>query len=197
MVGLDPARQSQQPGLGYEAIDEAVRDWRGAGVYGSVVLRAICHWGIVQGGACSVDWYAALVEYRHMGRKTVLTYGTYDLLHKGHILLLERARELGDRLIVGLSTDEFNRVKKKECVYPYEDRFVIVSAIKYVDLVIPEERWEQKIEDIKRYGVDVLVMGDDWEGEFDSLREYCEVVYLPRSPGISTTQIKTDLGSER
>lgn len=129
-----------------------------------------------------------------MRRKTVLTYGTYDLLHKGHILLLERARELGDRLIVGLSTDEFNRVKNKECVYPYEDRFVIVSAIRYVDLVIPEERWEQKVEDIERYEVDVLVMGDDWEGKFDSLREHCEVVYLPRTPGISTTQIKTGLG---
>ena len=131
-----------------------------------------------------------------MPGKTVLTYGTYDLLHKGHILLLERARQLGDRLIEGLSTDGFNRVKNKECAYPYEDRFAIVSAIKYVDLVIPEECWEQKIEDIKRYEVDVLVMGDDWEGEFDSLREYCEVVYLPRTPGISTTQIKTGLGGK-
>ncbi len=131
-----------------------------------------------------------------MRQKTVLTYGTYDLLHKGHILLLERARQLGDRLVVGLSTDEFNRVKDKECVYPYEDRLLIVSAIKYVDLVIPEECWEQKVDDIKRYEVDVLVMGDDWEGKFDSLREHCEVVYLSRTPGISTTQIKTGLGGK-
>jgi glycerol-3-phosphate cytidylyltransferase len=131
-----------------------------------------------------------------MRPRTVLTYGTYDLLHKGHILLLERARQLGDRLIVGLSTDEFNRVKSKECVYPYEDRFMIVSAIKYVDLVIPEECWEQKVGDIERYEVDVLVMGDDWEGKFDSLLEHCEVVYLPRTPGVSTTQIKTGLGGK-
>jgi glycerol-3-phosphate cytidylyltransferase len=131
-----------------------------------------------------------------MLQKTVLTYGTYDLLHKGHILLLERAKQLGDYLIVGLSTDEFNRVKNKECVYPYEDRLLIVSAIKYVDKVIPEERWEQKVDDIKRYKVDVLVMGNDWDGQFDSLREYCEVVYLPRTPGISTTAIKTGLGGK-
>jgi glycerol-3-phosphate cytidylyltransferase len=131
-----------------------------------------------------------------MRQKTVLTYGTYDLLHKGHILLLERARQLGDRLIVGLSTDEFNRVKNKECVYPYADRFLIVSAIKYVDEVIPEENWEQKVDDIKRYNVDVLVMGNDWEGQFDWLREHCEVVYLPRTPGISTTEIKTGLGGK-
>jgi glycerol-3-phosphate cytidylyltransferase len=131
-----------------------------------------------------------------MRQKTVLTYGTYDLLHKGHILLLERAKELGDYLIVGLSTDEFNRVKNKECIYPYADRLLIVSAIKYVDKVIPEENWEQKIDDIKRNKVDVLVMGNDWEGQFDSLREYCEVVYLPRTPGISTTAIKTGLGGK-
>jgi glycerol-3-phosphate cytidylyltransferase len=108
--------------------------------------------------------------------------------------LLERAKQLGDYLIVGLSTDDFNRTKNKNCVYPYEERFLIVSAIRYVDKVIPEERWEQKVEDIKRYEVDVLVMGNDWEGRFDSLREYCEVVYLPRTPGISTTEIKTGLG---
>ncbi len=129
-----------------------------------------------------------------MPHKTVLTYGTYDLLHKGHILLLERAKQLGDYLIVGLSTDAFNRIKNKECVYAYEDRLLIVSAIKYVDKVIPEDAWEQKVDDIKRYKVDVLVMGDDWRGRFDELREYCEVVYLPRTPGISTTEIKTELG---
>lgn len=130
-----------------------------------------------------------------MRQKTILTYGTYDLLHKGHILLLERAKQLGDHLIVGLSTDSFNREKDKECVYPYADRFLIVSAIKYVDQVIPEETWDQKADDIKRYGVDVLVMGDDWKGKFDSLRDHCEVVYLPRTPGISTTGIKMGLGS--
>jgi glycerol-3-phosphate cytidylyltransferase len=130
-----------------------------------------------------------------MPRKTVLTYGTYDLLHKGHILLLERAKQLGDFLIVGLSTDEFNRIKDKECVYPYADRLLIVSAIKFVDQVIPEENWEQKVDDIKRYNVDVLVMGDDWKGKFDHLSEHCEVVYLPRTPGISTTSIKTGLGA--
>jgi len=129
--------------------------------------------------------------------RTVITYGTYDLLHKGHILLLERARQLGDFLIVGLSTDEFNRIKNKHCVYPYEDRFTIVSAVKYVDKVIPEECWEQKVEDIKRFGVDTLVMGDDWEGHFDFLREYCEVVYLPRTPGISTTSTKSNIGARR
>ena len=131
-----------------------------------------------------------------MRSKTVITYGTYDLLHKGHIRLLERAKQLGDYLIVGLSTDEFNRVKDKECVYPYEDRFAIVSAIKYVDEVIPEECWEQKVDDIKKHGVDVFVMGDDWEGQFDSLGEHCEVVYLPRTPGISSTSIKTGLGGK-
>ena len=110
--------------------------------------------------------------------------------------MLERAKQLGDFLIVGLSTDEFNRIKNKHCVYPYEDRFTIVSAVKYVDKVIPEECWEQKIEDIKRYEVDVFVMGDDWEGRFDFLREYCEVVYLPRTPGISTTSTKSSIGGE-
>ena len=128
--------------------------------------------------------------------KTVITYGTYDLLHKGHIRLLERAKQLGDYLIVGLSTDEFNAVKEKVCVYPYADRFEIVSAIKYVDEVIPETRWEQKVDDIQRHHVDILVMGDDWKGRFDHLREYCEVVYLPRTPGISTTAIKTGLGGK-
>lgn len=110
--------------------------------------------------------------------------------------MLERAKQLGDYLIVGLSTDEFNRVKSKECVYPYPDRLLIVSAIKYVDEVIPEEKWEQKVDDIKRHNVDVLVMGDDWEGKFDWLREHCEVVYLPRTPGISTTAIRTGLGGK-
>jgi glycerol-3-phosphate cytidylyltransferase len=121
--------------------------------------------------------------------KTVLTYGTYDLLHKGHVLLLERARQLGDQLIVGLSTDAFNVVKGKSCCYSYEDRFLILSAIKYVDKIIPEDTWEQKVDDIKRFNVDVFVMGDDWKGKFDHLREYCEVVYLPRTEDVSTTLV--------
>lgn len=126
--------------------------------------------------------------------KTVLTYGTFDLLHVGHINLLRRAKALGDKLIVGLSTDEFNAGKHKEAYHSYEDRKIILEAIKYVDLVIPETRWEQKIDDVKKYNVDVFVMGNDWEGKFDFLKDYCEVIYLPRTAGISTTKIKNDLG---
>lgn len=125
--------------------------------------------------------------------KKVITYGTFDLLHTGHINLLRRAKELGDYLIVAISTDEFNELKGKTAYYSFEQRKAILEAIRYVDLVIPEHTWEQKIEDVKKYGVDVFVMGDDWEGKFDFLREYCEVVYLPRTVGISTTKIKSDL----
>jgi len=127
--------------------------------------------------------------------KRVITYGTYDLLHYGHINLLKRARELGDYLIVVLSTDEFNwNSKQKKCYFSYEKRKQLLEAIRYVDLVIPEESWEQKIEDVKLYKADVFVMGDDWAGKFDFLKDYCEVVYLPRTPEISTTQIKQELG---
>jgi len=123
--------------------------------------------------------------------KTVITYGTFDMLHRGHINMLRRARELGDFLIVALSTDEFNlKEKDKEAAYPYEDRKLILEAIRYVDLVIPEESWGQKVEDIRKHDVDVFVIGEDWQGKFDFLKEYCEVVYLPRTAGISTTQIK-------
>lgn len=122
--------------------------------------------------------------------KKVLTYGTFDLFHYGHLRLLERAKALGDYLIVAVSTDEFNAVKGKKCTYPYEHRAKIVAAIKYVDEVIPETRWEQKIEDVKKHGIDVFVMGDDWEGKFDFLKEYCEVVYLERTKNISTSEIK-------
>lgn len=125
--------------------------------------------------------------------KTVLTYGTYDLLHVGHINLLKRAKELGDYLIVGLSTDEFNKLKHKQAYHPYEDRKVILESIKFVDKVIPEENWEQKVRDIQKYKVDIFVMGDDWEGEFDFLKSYCQVIYLPRTEGISTTKIKNEL----
>ena len=125
----------------------------------------------------------------------VITYGTFDLLHYGHINLLRRAKEMGDYLIVALSTDEFNwNQKKKKCYFSYEERKQLLEAIRYVDLVIPEESWEQKKEDIKEFKVDTFVMGNDWEGKFDFLKELCEVVYLPRTPDISTTQIKDDLG---
>lgn len=125
--------------------------------------------------------------------KKVLTYGTYDLLHKGHVNLLRRAKELGDYLIVGLSTDEFNDIKKKRAYYTYEHRKAILEAIRYVDEVIPENNWDQKIADVQQLGVDLFVMGDDWQGQFDFLKPYCDVVYLPRTIGISTTKIKEDL----
>jgi glycerol-3-phosphate cytidylyltransferase len=125
--------------------------------------------------------------------KKVITYGTFDLIHHGHINILRRARALGDYLIVALSTDEFNAVKGKEAYYRYDERKLILEAIKYVDEVIPETRWEQKIDDVVKRGVSVFVIGDDWTGKFDFLKPYCEVVYLPRTEGISTSQIKDDL----
>lgn len=127
--------------------------------------------------------------------KKVITYGTYDLLHYGHINLLRRARALGDYLIVALSTDEFNqKQKQKKCYFSYEQRKQLLEAIRYVDLVIPEENWEQKVSDVREFRVDTFVMGSDWEGKFDFLKPYCDVVYLPGTPEISTTQIKEDLG---
>ena len=127
--------------------------------------------------------------------KKVITYGTFDLLHAGHINLLRRAKELGDYLIVVVSTDEFNwEQKQKKCYFSYEERKKLVEAVRYVDLVIPENNWEQKISDVKEYHVDTFVMGVDWKGKFDFLKDYCEVVYLPRTEGISTTKIKEDLG---
>ena len=126
--------------------------------------------------------------------KRVITYGTFDLLHYGHINLLRRAKQQGDYLIVALSTDEFNwNEKRKKCYFSYEQRKALLEAIRYVDLVIPEENWEQKITDVKEFRVDTFVMGDDWEGRFDFLKDYCKVVYLPRTPEISTTQIKQEL----
>ena len=127
--------------------------------------------------------------------RKVITYGTFDLLHAGHINLLRRAKELGDYLIVVVSTDEFNwNEKRKKCYFSYEERKKLVEAVRYVDLVIPEENWDQKISDVKEYHVDTFVMGDDCKGKFDFLKDYCEVVYLPRTEGISTTKIKQDLG---
>lgn len=126
--------------------------------------------------------------------RKVITYGTFDLLHYGHINLLQRAKALGDYLIVALSTDEFNwNSKQKKCYFSYEERKRMLEAIRFVDLVIPEENWEQKKSDVKEFKVDTFVMGDDWKGKFDFLSEDCEVVYLPRTPEISTTQIKKDL----
>lgn len=129
--------------------------------------------------------------------KKVITYGTYDLLHYGHINLLRRAKALGDYLIVALSTDEFNSEKKgKKCYFSYEQRKQLLEAVRYVDLVIPENDWDQKISDVKEFKVDVFAMGSDWEGKFDFLKDYCEVVYFPRTPEISTTQIKQQLGNK-
>ncbi|WP_448905355.1 glycerol-3-phosphate cytidylyltransferase [Gemella sp.] len=127
--------------------------------------------------------------------KKVITYGTFDLLHYGHINLLRRAKSLGDYLIVGLSTDEFNnKEKKKECYFDYENRKLLLDAVRYVDLVIPENNWEQKEFDIQKYNVDVFVIGDDWKGKFDYLKDSgVEVVYLPRTKEISTSKIKDDL----
>ncbi|RKI43240.1 glycerol-3-phosphate cytidylyltransferase [bacterium D16-51] len=126
--------------------------------------------------------------------KKVITYGTFDLLHYGHINLLQRAKALGDYLIVALSTDEFNSVEKQKITYfSFEERKRLLEAVRYVDLVIPERNWEQKVCDVKEFKVDTFVMGDDWQGKFDFLSEYCEVVYLERTPEISTTKIKRDL----
>ncbi|PMO06763.1 glycerol-3-phosphate cytidylyltransferase [Vibrio sp. 10N.222.55.F9] len=126
--------------------------------------------------------------------KRIMTYGTFDLLHPGHINLLRRAREMGDELYVGLSTDKFNRLKHKTSFYSFEDRRLILESIKYVDLVIEENNWEQKIHDIKKHRIDVFVIGDDWVGEFDYLSEFCEVIYLKRTKDISSTIIKERLG---
>lgn len=122
--------------------------------------------------------------------KRVITYGTYDILHYGHINLLKRAKALGDYLIVVLSSDEFNAVKGKKSYYNYEQRKMLLEACRYVDLVVPEYNWEQKIGDVKKYQADIFVMGDDWQGKFDFLKDYCKVVYLPRTPNVSTTETK-------
>ena len=125
--------------------------------------------------------------------KVVITYGTFDLLHYGHLEILKRCRALGDKLIVGLSSDEFNEVKGKTCIIPYDKRKEFLESLEYVDMVIPENNWDQKIEDIKKNSADVFVMGNDWENKFDNLKEYCEVIYLERTKGISTTKLKSIL----
>lgn len=122
--------------------------------------------------------------------KTVLTYGTFDLFHIGHVNMLKNISALGDKLIVGVSTDEFNEVKGKKALFPYEQRSEIVASNRYVDLVIPEENWDQKISDIKEHQVSIFAIGEDWKGKFDYLTKYCEVIYLPRTNDISSTMIR-------
>lgn len=129
-------------------------------------------------------------------KRKVITYGTFDLLHMGHINILRRAKERGDYLVVAVSSDEFNKLKHKEAYYSYEDRKAILEAIKYVDEVIPEHNWGQKVKDVQKHDIDVFVMGDDWKGEFDFLKEYCEVVYLARTSGVSTTKTKQELSKK-
>jgi len=139
--------------------------------------------------------YQNSTEGEYRGIKRVLTYGTFDLLHFGHIRLLQRAAALGDYLVVALSTDEFNAGKGKKSFYDYATRKEMLEAIRYVDLVIPEENWEQKIDDVRDYHIDTVVMGGDWAGSdrFEYLKDYCELVFLDRTPGISTTRVKQNL----
>jgi len=128
-----------------------------------------------------------------MNKRTIITYGTFDLFHIGHLKLLQRLKSLGDELIVAVSTDEFNTIKGKKTIIPYTQRAEIVENIKCVDMVIPENDWEQKIKDVQKYNIDVFAIGNDWEGKFDFLKEYCDVVYLDRTDGISSTQLKNTL----
>lgn len=127
--------------------------------------------------------------------KTVITYGTFDLFHIGHLKLLQRLKEMGDRLVVAVSTDEFNALKGKKTIIPYDQRAEIVANVKCVDMVIPETSWEQKINDVKEHNIDIFAIGNDWAGKFDFLKDYCEVVYLDRTDGISSTQLKQTLKS--
>ena len=125
--------------------------------------------------------------------RRVITYGTFDVLHYGHVNLLKRAKALGDYLIVALSSDEFNKLKNKKAYYTYEQRKMILEALRYVDLVIPENTWEQKRDDVLKYQADVFVMGDDWKGKFDFLADLCEVVYLPRTPDVCSTETRAHI----
>ena len=131
--------------------------------------------------------------------RVVLSYGTFDLFHVGHVRLLERLKALGDRLVVGCSSDEFNSLKGKKCIFSYRDRAEILSSCKYVDEVFPEESWDQKIDDVKKYSASIFAMGDDWSGKFDFLENdgYCRVVYLPRTQGISTTDVRSTVNHLR
>ncbi len=128
-----------------------------------------------------------------VSKRTVITYGTFDLFHPGHVFLLKRAKELGTKLIVGLSTDGFNKKKGKKSVLSFEDRRVVLESCRYVDEVFAEDDWDQKIHDAKRWNADLFVMGDDWYGKFDFMKDVCPVIYLPRTPKVSTTEIKISL----
>ena len=125
--------------------------------------------------------------------KTVLTYGTFDLLHYGHLEILKRASLLGNKLIVGVSTDKFNEIKGKTCVLPYQKRKELIESLDYVDEVIPENNWDQKVTDIQDNDIDIFVMGDDWKGKFNELKVFCEVIYFPRTNGISSTKLRSIL----
>jgi len=126
---------------------------------------------------------------------TVITYGTFDIYHVGHVRLLRRLRAMGDRLFVGCSTDSFNKTKGKSSAMSYEDRVELLRSCIYVDKVFAEWDWDQKPKDIQRYDADIFAMGDDWAGKFDYLKEYCEVVYLPRTPGVSSTELKLQMSA--
>ncbi len=130
-----------------------------------------------------------------MSKKVIITYGTFDLFHIGHLELLKRLSKLGDELIVAVSTDKFNEKKGKKTIIPYKQRAKIIKAIKYVDKVIPEKSWDQKVKDVKKHNIDVFAIGNDWEGKFDFLKEHCEVVYLQRTHGVSSTKLKKSLSS--
>jgi len=128
-------------------------------------------------------------------KKRIITYGTFDMFHIGHLKLLQRIKAMGDELIVAVSTDEFNTLKGKKTLIPYDQRMEIVNNIKCVDKVIPENSWEQKVSDIQKYEIDTFVIGDDWSGKFDTLKAHCEVIYLPRTENISTTKLKKSLSA--
>ncbi len=130
-----------------------------------------------------------------MRKKVIITYGTFDLFHIGHLELLKRLSKLGDKLIVAVSTDKFNEKKGKKTIIPYKQRAKIIKSIKYVDKVIPEKSWDQKVKDVKKHNIDVFAIGNDWEGKFDFLKEHCEVIYLERTHGISSTKLKKTLSS--
>lgn len=129
--------------------------------------------------------------------KTIITYGTFDLLHIGHLNLLKKLKSMGDQLIVGVSTDEFNLQKGKQSIYKFQDRADIVAALEYVDYVIPESNWEQKENDIRKYHVDIFAIGSDWQGKFDHLKPLCDVIYLPRTENISSTAIRKSINSDK
>ena len=146
-----------------------------------------------------LNWDAAkdqVDSWQSAKEEIVFTNGCFDLLHYGHLEILRRASSLGDKLIVGISTDEFNELEGKTCILPYEKRKELLESLDYVDKVIPEDNWEQKVSDVKENDVDIFVMGNDWEGKFDELKAYCKVIHFPRTKGISTTKLKSILKEE-